>query len=187
VESTYEVQDGGAIIRVALGEFPRLLEIARSVVPHRALGPRIRFLIDLRSAGMSLDYEDIRRQADGLAAVAAVASSRWALLTTSDFTLRSGAQTFATLARLRNMSVRVFDDEGEAMAWLQRRRHRVPSWLPVPTMRPPSCPRCGSRQNRISRRTAPLTHRLLGFRSFRCLSCLRRFVAWRPWAVRQEE
>jgi hypothetical protein len=136
---------------------------------------------------MGLNYEDIRRQVEGLAGTAALLNSRWALLATGDFTLLSGAQTLATLARLQNVTVQVFADESEAVSWLQRGRHRARSWRDRSRMRPPSCPRCQSQHNRLSRRRVRLALRLLGFKSFRCLSCLRRFVAWRPWAVRQEE
>jgi len=50
-------------------------------------------------------------------------------------------------------------------------------------IRPPTCPRCRYPEVRLSRRRSFLPLRLVGFKYFRCPSCMRRFLAWYPWTV----
>jgi hypothetical protein len=50
-------------------------------------------------------------------------------------------------------------------------------------IRTPSCPRCRYPDVMLSRRRPFLPLRLVGFKYFRCLGCMRRFLAWYPGAV----
>jgi hypothetical protein len=45
----------------------------------------------------------------------------------------------------------------------------------------PHCPRCHRWRARRSSLDAPLPLRLLGFHAYRCRTCFRRFISWRPF------
>jgi hypothetical protein len=122
VPASYEVDHDIVVLRVTADTFTRLAEDVRIACLDTAAGARMRLLIDLRAALSGLNYEDMRSQAQKLAALGTILAPQWAVLTTNKPIALSTAQMFATLAEIEHASVQVFDDEQEALFWLRQWR-----------------------------------------------------------------
>jgi hypothetical protein len=122
VPASYEVDHDIVVLRVTADTFTRLAEDVRIACLDTAAGARMRLLIDLRAALSGLNYEDMRSQAQKLAAMGTILAPQWAVLTTNKPIALSTAQMFATLAEIEHASVQVFDDEQEALFWLRQWR-----------------------------------------------------------------
>lgn len=120
--ASYEVDHDIVVLRVTADTFTRLAEDVRIACLDTAAGARMRLLIDLRAALSGLNYEDMRSQAQKLAALGTILAPQWAVLTTNKPIALSTAQMFATLAEIEHASVQVFDDEQEALFWLRQWR-----------------------------------------------------------------
>lgn len=120
--ASYEVDHDIVVLRVTADTFTRLAEDVRIACLDTAAGARMRLLIDLRAALSGLNYEDMRSQAQKLAAMGTILAPQWAVLTTNKPIALSTAQMFATLAEIEHASVQVFDDEQEALFWLRQWR-----------------------------------------------------------------
>jgi hypothetical protein len=120
VSARCEIEQGVLILRLAPAGFSRMADVVQEAVREAALRPSTRLLIDLRCALLGLNYEDMRSQIRRLAGAGAAVTPVWAVLTTGHAYGASSAGMFSLLAQIEDVTVQVFEEEEEALVWLQQ-------------------------------------------------------------------
>lgn len=123
VSASYEIKGDVLIIRLAPDDVMRIGEIVRAANEDPDFHPRMRLLLDLRDAARALSYEAMQLQIQSLSGMGAPLAPFWALLTRGDLYGTCVADMFAVLARIEDFSVRVFDNEEDALIWLRQWGH----------------------------------------------------------------